>query len=320
MSASRITKSHSATHSSRQSYLTAARQSRSQQDYPTATLTLDSFVNIVTSTVKERMASLNLATAGINQTFLDFLMPPPDDRLIRAAEMLMHIPVSVSDRDMVDALQLQEVGPDFEAIDGWEYYYIRSWAVAADDLGLILAYWEEEGIQAPEAWSWAFNVAVGTAAAAAAAPRVCHIRYVGKCTGPSTPWKRLQADLERVSGLPPEFCTALNKFAPDVYEDVKVYEVHRARLQEHAAEHIRDNRERALISFFGLPTLLNRQPGGFFASYVPSLTDQGLFESLGTKVFAAFRTASSVATTTTTDNTQLQHAANTFVPRDSKRP
>ncbi|KAJ3172133.1 hypothetical protein HDU88_006947 [Geranomyces variabilis] len=309
MSASRITKSHLATHSSRQSYLTATRQSRSQQEYPTATLTLDGFVNAVTSTVKERMASLNQATAGIDQSFLDFLMPPPDDRLIRAAEMLMHVPVSVSDRDMVDALQLQEVGPDFEAIEGWEYYYIRSWAIAADDLGLILAYWEEEGIQAPEAWSWAFNVAVGTtatAAAAAAGPRVCHIRYVGKCTGPSTPWQRLQDDFRRVSGLLPEFCTALNKFAPDVYENVKVYEVHRARLQEHAADHIRDNRERALISFFGLPTLLNRQPGGFFASYVPSLTDQGLFESLGTTLFAAFRMAASGVTTTTTDSIQLQ--------------
>ncbi|KAI8587304.1 hypothetical protein BDZ88DRAFT_247296 [Geranomyces variabilis] len=233
-------------------------------------------------------------------------MPPPDDRLIRAAEMLMHVPVGVSDRDMIDALQLQEVGPDFEALDGWEYYYIRSWAVAADDLGLILAYWEEEGIQAPEAWSWAFNVAVGTTATAAAAPRVCHIRYVGKCTGPVTPWQRLQDDFKRVSGLLPEFCTALNKFAPDVYEDVKVYEVHRARLQEHAADHIRDNRERALISFFGLPTLLNRQPGGFFASYVPSLTDQGLLESLGTTLFATFRTAASGVATTTTDSTQLE--------------
>ncbi|KAJ3162180.1 hypothetical protein HDU88_007101 [Geranomyces variabilis] len=95
---------------------------------------------------------------------------PPD----RISKTFLTNPVSVTDRDMVEALELEEAGRNFETAEACEYYYC--WALSADDLALVLDEWEEHGIQLPEKWDWAFNAAIGTATTAST---ICHIRYVG---------------------------------------------------------------------------------------------------------------------------------------------
>jgi hypothetical protein len=47
-----------------------------------------------------------------------------------------------------------------------------------------------------------------------------------------------------------------------------------------------DLREQILIALFGLSSLLNRQSGGKYISYSPSLSDKMVFQSLRTSVFA----------------------------------
>ncbi|KAJ3176123.1 hypothetical protein HDU87_005500 [Geranomyces variabilis] len=133
----------SLTYSTRQPYLLANTHSRSQQDYVTPTLSLLAFISAMTTTVKGNVNKLQLSTAAISKETLDFLVPPADDRLIRVAHTLMLNPVSVTDRDMIDALELEVVDENFESEEGCEYFYIRSWAVSADDLALIIRNWED---------------------------------------------------------------------------------------------------------------------------------------------------------------------------------
>lgn len=123
--------------------------------------------------------------------------------------------------------------------------------------------------------------------------RTLYPRYIGKCRGPTTPQGRYKADLKtREAGLHHEFLAVLEDVAPDSYALGKTYEFPLARFSEEADDYLRDDRERAIIAFFGRDHLLNRQHGGFYAAYTPGLSDRTLFQRLNLEFFKQFNLSS----------------------------
>ncbi|KND01262.1 uncharacterized protein SPPG_03074 [Spizellomyces punctatus DAOM BR117] len=285
---------HSAQESLRKPYVIAEREvfSQGSVQYPVTPMATNALEQNVHSTIVRRLQAAHQSTADLSAGLTRFLVgpaihaatnPAESQRLTQRVLALMQNNVLVSDADMVKALGLVESTGDFVAEPDVEYFYVRSWAIHATDLARLLASWEEEGIEPREAWQWLYAIQIA---------ETCFIRYVGKCRGPATPHKRYTTDLkQRESGLLHDFLEALQEIAPDSYASGKTFEFVEGRLGEIAEATIRDDRERAIIAFFDREKLLNRQHGGFYQSYIPSIDDYHLFKELNTDFIRRFRNA-----------------------------
>ncbi|KAI8062885.1 hypothetical protein BC940DRAFT_321872 [Gongronella butleri] len=98
-----------------------------------------------------------------------------------------------------------------------------------------------------------------------------HVRYVvGMCTGPNTPWGRVEQDAGQAGGLMGHFLDALQAIEDDDHVQFAVYvlpiTIHRAQANQRQL----DKMEQILIDYFDLNKLLNQQSGGFRQYYSPS--------------------------------------------------
>ncbi|KAJ3011083.1 hypothetical protein HKX48_007038 [Thoreauomyces humboldtii] len=246
-----------------------------------------------------------MTTAGnVNAATTAFLCPVTDDDP-RAREKLGVIlqivrgqHMTVSDEDMVEALQLVEsTADDLPTPQSTHLYYIRSWTLSTAELRHIIQVWEDEDIRPPDAWAWLGRVICRDDS------DLCYMRYVGTTKG-TTPFLRFMDDQsERTGGMLSDFQAALMEASPEAYAAGKTYTMSSATLSIIAPApapapapasapavpllvccHPGD-RERFLIAFFGLDYLLNVQTGGFYPSYLPSPTDRDLFAALNTAFF-----------------------------------
>ncbi|CZR61687.1 uncharacterized protein PAC_11584 [Phialocephala subalpina] len=125
------------------------------------------------------------------------------------------------------------------------------------------------------------------------------IRYVGMSSAVSG-WERMQQDLTmRSGGIYKSFVDSLATLYPAVLESCRVFTFRQAisaPLQAYENGSISnlvwpidwshtDLREQILIALFDRRTLLNRQPGGWCSSYLPSVEDCTRFQRLQTSVF-----------------------------------
>jgi hypothetical protein len=115
------------------------------------------------------------------------------------------------------------------------------------------------------------------------------ISYVGTVAGPRRPIDRYEEDIKsRTGGVLAEFITAVEFLYPEVVEAAEVYLIKDASL-DFLAQVNADDVERMLIQFFGHGSLLNRQRGGFYSTYVPSADDTNAFTNLNTRLYGRFR-------------------------------
>lgn len=114
------------------------------------------------------------------------------------------------------------------------------------------------------------------------------IRYLGTVLGPKRPIDRYLEDLtERKSGVLHEFCQALEVLFPGHAGGV-VELIEDATLGPKGTERIRDDDERVLIEYFGHATLLNRQDGGLFTSFLPTDHVASLYRNLDVRFYFRF--------------------------------
>ncbi|KAI9099983.1 hypothetical protein DFS34DRAFT_678955 [Phlyctochytrium arcticum] len=290
-------------HPSRLNYVIATGDSFSQETYPHVDgLTLTNLQNTIQTTILTRLRAGNIDTSHISAASLGFLtagLQEDADTLDTIMELLTNH-MDVTDEDMMKALQLQEstVEDAMEAIKdvdhhGRELYYVRSWPVLVEDLYRLIAEWQEEELNPDEVYHWLSPYIL--LPKDKRATRTCHIRYVGKCTYPSVPFTRFEADLkQRTSGLLQHFTTILEREFPDSYVSGRTFQFSRATLDAFCSPRLADDRERIIIGFFGVESLLNQQSGGYYASYVPNIRDHTLFSLLKTNFFTRFSRESEV--------------------------
>ncbi|KAI8822617.1 uncharacterized protein EV422DRAFT_613953 [Fimicolochytrium jonesii] len=301
MSRQLLAKSHSDFSNRRTPFRDALRKGNSLSALPAALnladpiglVNIDRIQRIVHTEVCRRMQSAGLPTSSLDIKHIKFLCPTDADNVDKAVrfEKLWRNPLFVSDEDMMMSLFLMEGGAANEG-DGTQLFYVRSWTMTVSDFKAIIASWSREELDPPETAPWI------TAMAGNPSVTVVSIRYVGTCELPSTPEGRFQNDSKRPYGLPPQFLGTLQELFPDVYVAARMFTFPAATQGGYVARTIRDDRERAMIHFFGMNNLLNCQTGGFYTQYLPPIRDHTLFLNLRTDVFSRLTNAQSTAPAT----------------------
>lgn len=92
---------------------------------------------------------------------------------------------------------------------------------------------------------------------------------------------------KRCVGFLYHFNAKLSELYPDIAEAVQIHRLPDAHLP-FSDQFNADEVERMLIAFFGYRTLLNRQRGGHYGSYIPTSADVGNFGQLGTSFYHDF--------------------------------
>lgn len=114
------------------------------------------------------------------------------------------------------------------------------------------------------------------------------IRYVGRTHGPKRPYDRLLEDFDmRTSGIYHEFVQVLDRLYPAVMDAAETHMIKGASLSltKDLSESNEDDVERFLIELFDHATLLNRQRGGYFTSYIPSTKDVDAYRATKVKFY-----------------------------------
>ncbi|TKA74125.1 hypothetical protein B0A49_04963 [Cryomyces minteri] len=169
------------------------------------------------------------------------------------------------------------------------YTYICSWTLTPLELKRLIEFMQSEGNSYAELKEWDNNLQMF---GIDAGPRYFTIRYVGRCVGPTRPYDSYEEDiLQGTSGILPEFMHSVEMLLPEVAKAAQVHLIRLATIDWSSATLAADDVERVLIEFFGHSTLLNRQRGGSYISYVPSREDRGVFTGLKTNFYRRLKTA-----------------------------
>ncbi|KAK4542301.1 hypothetical protein LTR36_006954 [Oleoguttula mirabilis] len=173
------------------------------------------------------------------------------------------------------------------------YFYVRSWSLSGDQLRMLLDYLARNELRFEETDNWKVLLDVYHHNHTNA-PLIYTLRYVGTVNGPRRPIDRFIEDLhQRKSGIMVEVIKALEECLPEVAEAAEVHGLPDAYLPP-GSHLFKDDVERVLIEFFHHPTLLNRQRGGFYSSYVPSTDDADGFRDMKTNFWYTFRQGASL--------------------------
>ncbi|KAJ3182576.1 hypothetical protein HDU85_002675 [Gaertneriomyces sp. JEL0708] len=284
-------RSWSLDHPRRQAFLIAQDESFSQQAFISddARASPNAVANKVYNTITQRMRSQHLDPAYVTLGSINFLVENVEEHKDILLQVLKDHSV-VSDEMLIMALDLKESTAEdiqFNEDDvGKTLYYVRSWPLLVSDLYELVAKIEEDGLFPEEIHHWLAPFILMPEASRE--ETTCYIRYVGKCTYPEVPFKRFIADLKRESGILSLFTSMLEQHFPDSYAAGRTFQFVNATIDPYATDLAKDNRERAIIAFFNLDKLLNQQPGGVYASYVPLQNDAALFQRLGTRLWRNF--------------------------------
>ncbi|KAI8817053.1 uncharacterized protein EV422DRAFT_606623 [Fimicolochytrium jonesii] len=260
---------------------------------PIGLVNIERIQRTVHTEVGRCMQSAGLQTTSLDIEHINFLCPTNAENVENAArfQWFWRNPLFVSDEDMMMSLSLKDGGGANEA-DGTQLFYVRSWTMTVSDCNTIIASWSTEGLDPPEAEPWIMAMATRPL------ETVISNRYIRMCELPSTPEARFEHDSRHQYGLLSQFLKVLQAMFPDAYEAARIFTFPAATQANYVARAIRDDRERAIIHFFGIDNLLNRQTGGFYKQYLPTSADYTLFVNLGTDVFSQLTNAQSTAATT----------------------
>ncbi|KAJ3172623.1 hypothetical protein HDU88_005953 [Geranomyces variabilis] len=263
--------------------LAQTRSAHSQPIYPSTAVTLVAVRGAVHTHVRNSMLAEHLDVTLITPALTSFVCDKtPASHYGVIEQLVAGQSMDVTDAELERALGLQPSKvTDPQPASNNHYYYIRSWAITYADLSRVFAYWKENDILAPAQWTWmAWRVDTH------APETTVFFRYVGMTEG-GRPIDRFFEDLmSRRHGLLAAFHDALLQVAPDVAASARAYLIPSATMTVAAQQGFVDDRERILVALLGgRNKLLNRQVGGYFSSYTPTLADVDLYRSLGLSFF-----------------------------------
>ncbi|THV65531.1 hypothetical protein D6D28_09029 [Aureobasidium pullulans] len=241
--------------------------------------------------MKANLKSLNLNTSRMLRQNFEYLLPNKSttrDQLtlfdaVRAA------PITVTNSELSRILNLElstSMSPPTQA--NCQHYYIRSWTFTYQELAALCGHMASDDTRLAEVFDW-----MSVAAIYRNRTDVFTVRYAGTTLGPQRPYDRYAEDLvQRTSGVLAEFTRAVDTIAPHVAQAAQIFLVKDASVaQSDMLLTLSDpeDRERMLIEFLGHKSLLNRQRGGFFTSYIPFHEDVSLFRDLRTDAWNSFK-------------------------------
>lgn len=200
----------------------------------------------------------------------------------------MNMALLLTDPELKDCLDLVESETQVHE-PGTANYYIHSSTMKVEQLRDVMAALIKDDPDAhyPEIDAWTSEIETHNLKD----PNHVHIRYVGmsdyvRGLGRLNQSIRQSAN-NSVLGT---FAHKLIDICGDVWHEGKTWEIPRATVPPLNADlrsipqERKDDRERLLIALLGSDSLLNRQLGGKFMSYVPRAEDNILFSSLQTSV------------------------------------
>ncbi|KAK5138216.1 hypothetical protein LTR08_004912 [Meristemomyces frigidus] len=180
-----------------------------------------------------------------------------------------------------------EEGDSSRGTDGY-HFYIRSWTLSANELTKILDYLEENDMVFEEMAAWREMVELYAPEGDDQDTILFTIRYIGTVKGPGRPYDRYVADLTtRSSGVLHEFSQAIQILCPG-FAGGNVQLILDASLDPFVSQRIRDDTERVLIEAFGQVTLLNRQDGGLYTSFLPTDVAADAYRRVGVRFYYRF--------------------------------
>lgn len=123
-----------------------------------------------------------------------------------------------------------------------------------------------------------------------------HLRYIGQCKKPTTPLKRLNEDTtSRKNGFLANLFKKIEGLEDNLKPQLKLYVLEKnATTWNNTFLNISNNdadiQEQIIIALFGLENILNSQPGGKNAQYLPSEADyQDFLRQTRTNFFQKFK-------------------------------
>jgi len=192
-------------------------------------------------------------------------------------------PMSVSGAELSTIFDLEEStanGP-ITAADS-DHYYVREFETSCGVFREFCEHMIRQGFIFEECQLWLSNLD-----GRRFDDTVC-IRYIGHCRGERYPFLRHLEDIQiRTSGILGNFMNQVQAYFPEIWESLRVWRFGAASHQS-TGEFSSDDVERFLIAMFNQATLLNRQAGGFYISYVPSAADNACFVQLQTNLNNTF--------------------------------
>ncbi|KAJ3178080.1 hypothetical protein HDU87_003864 [Geranomyces variabilis] len=221
---------------------------------------------------------------GIRQVISDALADKT--AIVTAHDTFLSNSWKVTDVNMQKLFNLADAMQDTYAGlgKGIQTFYVRSKALEASDL-LILRDHFARRYHHPE------HLGKLDALSALAEDNTVYLRYIGTVVGPRTPRSRYEDDLSADVGLFAKTDLLIKEMRETgELANESDWTVHEFTSLRTAAAGSTDFRtlfvEKILISLFGRETLINVQPGGYFATYAPTATDVKLFTDINTSVFA----------------------------------
>ncbi|CAD0037536.1 unnamed protein product [Aureobasidium pullulans] len=241
--------------------------------------------------MKANLKSLNLNTSRMIQSNFEFLLPGRSSTKYQLTtfEALRATPITVTNAELGRILDLElstETSP--ATAENFHHFYIRSWTFTYSELASLCSHMSADGDRLPEVSDW-----LDVAKLYRQKTDVFTIRYAGTVLGPGRPYDRYVEDLGvRTSGILAEFTRAVDTVVPHIGQAAQIFLVRNASVAEHDVLMTMsdpEDRERMLIELLGHQSLLNRQRGGYFTSYVPFYEDVELFKDLRTDAWGSYK-------------------------------
>lgn len=234
-----------------------------------------------------RLKLQGLVTVRIREDRFLYLLPNVEDekQTVEIFQTLATQPMLVTPAMLDEVLNLELSDRDSPPSEDGHHFYVRSWQLLGEEITDIIDYLhrEEHSFEEMENWKEVVRINAGM-------DIVFTIRYIGMCEGPVTPWERYNADtMERTGGMLSEFQSALDFLFPNIERAAVVYEIVDAYMP-YTSQVNADDSERVLIEYFSgpSPTLLNRQRGGKFSSWLPDIQDVTNFQVMNTSFYEHF--------------------------------
>jgi hypothetical protein len=241
----------------------------------------------VFNTIIDRLKASSIPTSGLDKHRLEFALPSSPHH---NWSTLLETPILLSDQELTAIIQLTDTtGDQTDCPDGHHVFYLRSFPLKIGQLRALLSLWKKQNNNYPEAAIWEQMTKHITDDSI-----IVYLRYIGMTSRHSGTERHREDKNIRDSGMFSDFVKACDKIDPSIYFSVKIYHFKKAHLKPAVtksgsiippSQEDADLRERVLIALFGLPSLLNRHIGGWYAVYQPAETDVATFKRLGTSAF-----------------------------------
>jgi hypothetical protein len=248
----------------------------------------DTFAVNAFKSIVRNLEQKHVNTNRLVQRHFSWMLPGPSttpDQL-NIFYALQNYPIVVPNGDLSKILKLERSTLASPLTAPGQHFYSRAWELTAQQLTAVVQLMVKNDIYFDECTAWMEAVSIHNTPRH---PCTFTIRYIGTVKGPGRPIDRYMEDLRNVkSGILGEFLNAVEQLFPEVAAAVQVHLITEASITEDGPRFVAEDTERVLIELFHHRTLLNRQLGGYFSTFVPGDTEVSNFERLNTRFYAGF--------------------------------